>query len=89
MPIRVLLADDHEPVRRAIQTLLRVDPAIQIIADTEDLNQTLRATTELNPEVVVMDLDMLKRHNIEITQATSLVAKAIPKLIAISFANDE
>jgi two-component system response regulator DevR len=89
MPIRVLLADDHEPVRRAIRMLLELDPKISVTAEAEDLSQTLRATTELKPEIVVMDLYKLKRHNIEISQATSFVAKAIPKLIAISFANDE
>jgi DNA-binding NarL/FixJ family response regulator len=89
MPVRVLLADDHEPVRHAIRTLLTRDPKIQVIAEAEDLSQTLRAATELKPEVVVMDLEMLRRHEIEVTRATSVVVKAIPKLIVISFANDE
>jgi DNA-binding NarL/FixJ family response regulator len=89
MSIRVLVADDHEVPRCAIRTLLERDPKIQVIAEAEDLSQTLRATIELKPEVVVMDLYMLKRHKIENAEAISLVAKAIPKLIAMSFANDE
>ena len=89
MSIRVLLADDHEQMRRAIRTLLACDPKIQVIAEAADLNETLRATSELNPEVVVMDLYMLKRHKVESADAASLVARAIPKLIAVSYANDE
>jgi DNA-binding NarL/FixJ family response regulator len=89
MPIRVLLADDHEPIRRAIRALLQLDPKIQVIAEAHDLHETLRAMTELKPEVVVMDLFMLKRCRIKNAEATLLVAKAIAKLIAISFANDE
>jgi DNA-binding NarL/FixJ family response regulator len=89
MSIRVLLADDHEPVRHAIRMLLERDPKIQVIAEAEDLSGMLRAMTELKPEVVVMDLYMLKRYKIENAEDTSLIAKAIPKLIAISFANDE
>jgi DNA-binding NarL/FixJ family response regulator len=89
MSIRVLLADDHEPVRRAIRILLANNPKIQVVAEAEDLSEALRVATELKPEVVVMDLYTLKRHEIEITRATSLVVKAIPKLIVISYANDE
>jgi DNA-binding NarL/FixJ family response regulator len=89
MPIRVLLADDHESVRCAIRRLLDFDPGIQIIAEAKDLRETLRAMTELKPEVVIMDLYMVKRFAIETAETAALVAKAIPKLIAMSYANDE
>jgi two-component system response regulator DevR len=89
MSIRVLLADDHESVRRAIRRLLDIDPGIQVVAEANDLKETLRATTEFKPEVVIMDLHMVKRFAIETAEAAILVAKAIPKLIAISYANDE
>jgi DNA-binding NarL/FixJ family response regulator len=89
MSIRVLLADDHDGIRRAIRNLLEGDPNIQVIAETKELHETLRATTELKPEVVVMDLYMVQRFTIEPAEAVTLVANAIPKLIAISFANDE
>jgi DNA-binding NarL/FixJ family response regulator len=89
MSIRVLLAEDHELVRRAVRTLLERDPKIQVIAEAKDFGEMLRATTELKPEVVVMDLFMLTRYQTDPAKATSVVAKAIPKLIAVSYANDE
>jgi|SRR5580658_2011841 two-component system response regulator DevR len=89
MSIRVLLAEDHEVLRRAVRQLLELDPGIQVIAEAEDLGETLRAFTELKPEIVVMDLYMVKRCAIEDEEAAVLVAKAIPKLIAMSYANDE
>lgn len=89
MSIRVLLADDHESVRHAIRRLLDIDPGIQVVAEAEDLREALRATTELKPEVVVMDLSMVKRFAMVGAETAILVANAIPKLIAISYANDE
>jgi DNA-binding NarL/FixJ family response regulator len=88
MSIRVLLADDHDAIRRAIRSLLEGDPNIKVIAETKELHETLRTATELKPEVVVMDLYMVQRFATETAEAVTLVAKAIPKLIAISFAND-
>ena len=89
MSIRVLLADDHEIVRRAIRRLLDTAPGIQVVAEAEDLHETLRATTELKPEVVVMDLHMVTRSAVKDAAVANAVAEAIPKLIAISYSNDE
>lgn len=89
MSIRVLLAEDHEVVRRAVRTLLERDSKIKVVAEATDLNEMLRATTELNPQVVVMDINLVTRYEADAAKATSIVAKAIPKLIAVSYANDE
>jgi two-component system response regulator DevR len=58
MPIRVLLADDSEIVRRAIRNLLRSQPEIELVGEAADFRQTIRMMNDLNPEVIVLDLHM-------------------------------
>jgi chemotaxis response regulator CheB len=51
MPIKVLLADDSNIVRRAIRRVLAVRPEIQLIGEATDFAQTIQMTNDLKPEV--------------------------------------
>jgi chemotaxis response regulator CheB len=59
MPIRILLADDSEVIRRAIHNLLADTNEIDLAAETDDLAQAIRLTNELEPAVLLVDLYML------------------------------
>jgi DNA-binding NarL/FixJ family response regulator len=61
MPIKVLLADDSELVRRGIRSLLRSQPEIELVGEAADFRQTIRMMNELKPQVVVLDLHMPDR----------------------------
>ena len=58
MPIKVLLADDSEIVRRGIRLLLRSQPQIELVGEAADFRQTIRMMNELKPQVIVLDLHM-------------------------------
>lgn len=58
MPIKVLLADDSEIVRRAIRFFLRAQPKIELVGEAADFPQTIQLMKKLNPEVIVLDLYM-------------------------------
>ena len=58
MPIRVLLADDSEVVRKAISRLLQSDPEIGLVAEAISYGETEQLTRRLRPQVVVMDIHM-------------------------------
>jgi DNA-binding NarL/FixJ family response regulator len=58
MPIRVLLADDSDMVRRAIRNLLSEYSEIEIVAEAIDFAETVRIANEIRPQVVVLDLHM-------------------------------
>ena len=55
MPIKVLLADDSEIVRRGIRALLRSQPEIELVGEAADFCQTIRMMNELKPQVIVLD----------------------------------
>lgn len=58
MPIRILLADDHALMRRALRALLETEPDLAVVGEAADAEEALRAALELRPDVVVMDLAM-------------------------------
>ena len=56
--IRVLIADDEAPARRRIRDLLRGHPDVDIAAECANGPDALRAITDLNPDLVFLDIQM-------------------------------
>jgi DNA-binding NarL/FixJ family response regulator len=84
--IHVLLADDSEPMRRAICTVLNTEPTITVIGEASDYAELLSKIGETNVDVVLMDIHMPNAvANAEIIKS-QLGGSC---LLAISFMNDE
>src|SRR5690348_13010744 len=57
-PIRLLIADDSDIVRRAIYRLLEHESGITIIGEARNYTELLSIFSQSTPEVVLMDLRM-------------------------------
>ena len=57
-PIRVLITDDHLIVREGLRLILETTDEIEIVGEAADGAECLRLVPELNPDVVLMDLEM-------------------------------
>lgn len=55
-PIRVVLADDHELMRRSLRQLLDGDAGLRVVAEASDQAQAIRITHDWRPHVLVLDL---------------------------------
>ena len=89
MPVKVLIADDAEEMRKAIRRVLENEREIQIVGEAANRAETIQLVEKLKPHVVVMDLRMPND-----TRITPAVVKAHlslhgARLLAISFADDE
>ena len=56
--IKVLIVDDHQLVRTGLVGLLEQEPGIQVIGESASGEEAVRAVDELNPQVILMDLQM-------------------------------
>ena len=65
--IRVLVADDHLPMRKAIQALLRRTEDIEVVGEASDGGEALAKVKQLTPDVLVMDILMPEMDGIEAT----------------------
>jgi PAS domain S-box-containing protein len=67
-PIRVLLADDHQIVREGIAILLDDDERIAVVGEAEDGRDAIEQAKRLQPDVVLMDVNMPEMNGIEATR---------------------
>ncbi|NOH01965.1 MAG: response regulator transcription factor [Chloroflexi bacterium] len=56
--IRVLLVDDVEQVRRDLGTALTLSGEVEIVSEAANGLEAIRLTQALQPDVVLMDLEM-------------------------------
>jgi DNA-binding NarL/FixJ family response regulator len=56
--VRLLVADDSEPIRRAIRSLLDAEPTITVVAEAGSYAELVSKLDESNAEVVFMDVHM-------------------------------
>jgi DNA-binding NarL/FixJ family response regulator len=54
--ITILLADDHEMVRKGLRALLETKCGLAIVGESGDGLQALRLVVELKPDILVTDL---------------------------------
>jgi NarL family two-component system response regulator LiaR len=68
-PIRLLVVDDHEMVRSGLAVFLETCDDITMVGEASSGEEALRKCTELQPDVLIMDLVMPGVNGIEATKA--------------------
>jgi DNA-binding NarL/FixJ family response regulator len=58
MKLRILIADDHELVRRGLAALLQAHEGWEICAEAKDGREAVEKARQLKPEVVILDVGM-------------------------------
>ena len=64
----VVIADDHEVVRKGLRVILRMDPKIQLVGEAADGVEALRLVEMLRPDVLLVDLMMPKLNGLEVVR---------------------
>ena len=73
---RILLADDHEVVRKGIKALLEGEPDVEIVGEAVDGRDAVAKALELRPDIVIMDITMAGMSGLE---ATRYIMKEAPE----------
>jgi DNA-binding NarL/FixJ family response regulator len=69
MPIRVLIADDHEVVAEGLRHLVEAERDIEVVACVGDGREAVRLARDTQPDVVLMDLSMPELNGADATRA--------------------
>jgi len=87
-PVRVLLADDQALFREALAMLLDVRTDVEVVGEAANGDEALRATAELRPDVVLMDLRMPVLDGIAATRRLRVEQPAVRVIALTTFDGD-
>jgi DNA-binding NarL/FixJ family response regulator len=81
-PVRILLADDHDVIRKGLRALLESQEDWRICAEAATGEEAVKFATELKPRIVVLDLQMAGLDGLE---ATRQIKKKSPRSDIVIF----
>lgn len=86
--IKVLIADDHMLIRAGLRKVLGLSKEIDVVGEAADGIECISEVPKLNPDVILMDINMPRLNGIE---ATRVLKNDYPnlKIIALTVENDD
>jgi DNA-binding NarL/FixJ family response regulator len=68
MGVRLLLADDHEIVRKGLRALLEAEPGWQVAAEAADGRDAVEKAQQIKPDIAILDISMPSLNGLEATR---------------------
>ena len=78
---RILVVDDHPQFRYMLRAFLELNPNWEVCGEASDGWEAVTRTAELQPDIVIMDLDMPKLNGLEATRRIRELAPLVRILI--------
>lgn len=75
--LRILIADDHEVVRRGLRTLLESERGWQVVGEAADGREALDLALNLKPDLAIVDLSMPEINGVDLTRR---LRRSLPRL---------
>ena len=86
--IRVAIADDHPLLREAMRNVLEQHEDMEVLGEASNGEEAVTLSSELKPDVVVMDIVMPKLSGIEATRQIRKVSPATAVLVLTAYDDD-
>lgn len=87
--ITVLIVDDHAPFRAGLRALLESAPSLTVVGDVSSGEDAVRLAARLQPDVILMDIQMSAMNGIEATRQIIATSPHIAILILTMFEDDD
>jgi DNA-binding NarL/FixJ family response regulator len=87
--IRVLIADDHTRFREGLRVMLRREDELTVVGEAADGDAAVALAADLQPDVVLMDLQMPGMHGVAATRQIIETSPHIRVLVLTMYEDDD
>ena len=78
--VRILVVDDHDEFRDGLEAMLRAADGVEVVGSAADGARAVDLALGLQPDVVLMDLQMPRLNGVE---ATSRIVASSPHISVV------
>jgi DNA-binding NarL/FixJ family response regulator len=87
--MRVLIADDHQIIRRSISSLLQSRTDIQVCGEAANGQEAVSKTQLLKPDLLILDISLPDSSGLEVATAIRKLLPEVPILLLSVFAGEQ
>ncbi len=87
--VRILIAEDSAPFRQGLRNLLQSVDDVEVVGEAISGDETIQLANQLQPDVILMDIQMPGVNGIEATRQIIFVSPHISILMLTMFEDDE
>jgi len=87
-PVRILVADDHDVVRKGLRAILATRPDWEVVCEAADGREAVAKALQYTPDLIVMDISMPQMNGLD---ATRYIVNRLPRtqVLILSAHNSE
>jgi DNA-binding NarL/FixJ family response regulator len=85
---KILVVDDHPMIREGLVSLVADEQDLAICGEADDAPEALRAISETNPDIVILDIALKSSSGIELMKSIKAQYPKLPVLV-LSMHNEE
>src|SRR5690625_1265136 len=87
-PIRVMIIDDHEVVRRGLTNVVDAAEGLSVVGEAGSVAEAIRRLALVDAQVLLVDLQLPDGNGIEIITAAADLPDPPPSVVLTSFDDD-
>ena len=85
--IKLLLADDHQNMRKVISEILKNDAEVLLIGEASSFREVIELSSERRPDVVLMDVHMRDEQKVKLSELKACLTNC--QLLTMSLWDDQ